>query len=266
MCPRLQPLTRCNLDSASAARNAVPAVPPRRGGAAEPRKPRTPAVPGRPVCLSPPAPPRPPPTPRTLTFVLCQLAGRAGQRPSDAAGGASPRPWAAWTHAPRWPRTPGPCVLASGPRPQAKVSGSGVPTPRRPESWRGRGSGRAGPLRVEWGSGPRSSGGWAAGTGVACPAAVACAQSGQLSTQDPATFPATPLAAWGLEPLRPSCSSFPAHLSRSCLHHPARKHCYFAAPDLVPFEYIIYFLWLKGIKSEWFALIFLFKHESLYCF
>lgn len=216
MCPRLQPLTRCNLDSASAARSAVPAVPPRRGGAAEsPAKPRKLVVPGRPVCPRPPAPPRPPPTPRTLTFVLCQLAGRAGQRPSDAAGGANPRPVGCVDTHPALAQD-----LASSPPaprgPRRKFRGRACP--RRAGQRAGEAAGRAGLGRCGW-SGAPARGRAAAGTRVACPAAVACARPRRFSTQDPATFPATPLAEWGLEPLRPSCSSLPTHLSRSCLHH-----------------------------------------------
>ena len=61
-------------------------------------------------------------------------------------------------------------------------------------------------------------------------------------------FPSDSTRSVGLT--RPSAPPFRA---LPCLHHPQAKYCYFTAPNLVPFEYIIYFLWLKGMKSEWFC-------------
>lgn len=66
--------------------------------------------------------------------------------------------------------------------------------------------------------------------------------SGRSARRTGATFPLRLNSERGaLAPHRPS---FPCPPSPSlpCLHHPQAKYCYFAAPNLVPFEYIIYFL------------------------
>lgn len=137
----------------------MPAIPPLQGGAAEPRKPRTPAAPGAPWLPGSSraaAPPADAPN-SYFCFVPALRAGPGSAPRTRRAGSASLSPWAAETHSPRRPGT----LLSLPPArdPQAKVSGSGEPTPRRPQSRQGRGSGRAGPLRAEWDSGSRASGG-----------------------------------------------------------------------------------------------------------
>lgn len=216
MCPPLQPLTRCNLDSVSAARSAVPAIPPLQGGAAEPRKPRTPAAPWRSGCRCPPAPPRPPPTPRTLTFVLCQLCGPARAAPLGRGGRCEPSPVGCVD------ARPAPAqdlvVLASSPRPPG-------------ESLRIR---RAHAAQAREPPRPRVGPGWAAAGGVGLrlegerrpgpesaappPPPPRQAPGGSASrTRQLSLQPHSQRGAW-----RPSacpyCPSLPAHPSRSSLH------------------------------------------------
>lgn len=172
MCPRLQPLTRCNLDSAAAARSAVPAIPPLQGGAAEPpQAPRKPAAPGRSGCRGPPAPPRhrPPPTPRTLTFVLCQLCGPARAAPLGRGGRCEPSPVALRRRTPR--AGPGPCcprLLPATPRRKFR----GRASPRRAGQRAAEAAGRAGLGRCGR-TGAPARGRAAARAGVGCPAAAA---------------------------------------------------------------------------------------------
>lgn len=222
--------------------------------------------------------------PQTLTFVYCQLSGsghgppcgpraRLGLRPSGAGGRrrvlggaglqgrASPgagRPvgWSLRPHHSLVTRSLSPSEsFGAGTNPRCagrrEAGGRGPVGPGAPGGVTElpAASPSGGPGRTRLPPQPPS------------PAAIASQRRPVRDSRRPArrtgsTFPLRLHSERGAPvPHRPSFTCPPSP-SLPCLHHPQAKDCYFAAPNPVPFEYIIYFL--ERSEVRWFCANFFF--------
>lgn len=254
--------------SVSAAGRPAPVVPPRPGrGAADgahrtPRTLRAAEAPSAgnsgPRAHGPLLEPAPQQPPQTLTFVYCLSA--FGVRPREGRGAGGPGPG----------RDSAPRTRAGRGEPALGLRGEGLRgcaspaparrslRPRRPLAFAsesfvagtsprcaGRRRPRAAGGRVRRGVGlpAASPGSGPGGTRLPPPPRPAtAARLGPLRSQDGGNFSLRLNSERGSLSL--PCPSFPGppFPSLSSLHHPQAKYCYFMAPNLVPFEYIIYFL------------------------